>query len=108
MNEYLRKQNEKFDAIFNTGHQLGQQQIIDYLQIALHDVGWGEDRIWNLLQQIYELNAHFFDAFDRKNAEADVLQEHLDRALGDICKTRPLIPFKQRYDYIKQEKYGRR
>lgn len=90
--------------------RINRQKLTDYFQIALHRRhGFGEKRLWELLMDIKELFEYFAPAFDVRHPECDVRREHLDRALGECCgKEHPLIPFDERYDYLKKVDYGRK
>ncbi len=95
-------------AAFDIGLQIGRQQTIDFMQIALRTKhGIGEKRMWEMLQTIKSLYDEFWPAFDVKHTECDYYQERLDRALGESCgKEHPLVPFNERYEYMKQVRYG--
>jgi len=114
MNAYLKRQNDLQQEIFETGIRLGNQQILDYLAIALNEsetVGkaFGEDKIRKVLDRIAVLYHDFHPAFEpTTNSEADYFQELLDRRLEPLCKKLPFIPFHERYPEVRQMKYGRR
>ncbi len=112
MNAYLEKQKAIQQELFETGIRLGNQQILDYLAIALNDAdtmgkALGEEKIRRVLARIAELYEFFHPAFESTtNSEADYYQELLDRRLELLCKKQPLIPFSERYDELKQIRYG--
>lgn len=107
-NKYLQQMSETVDRTFNAGHRVGQQQIIDYLAIALNEEGYGYERIMRVLTRVSALNEEFFDALNEKRcAEADVLQERLDALLREICKGRDFMPFAERYPEIKHYVCGK-
>ena len=97
-------------AAFDIGLRIGRQQSIDLLQLALQSKqGFGEKRMWEVLQEMSALYDEFSTAFDVKNPECDYYRERLDRALEQNCgKEHPLIPFKERYEDLKQVTYGRK
>ena len=92
---------------FDIGMKVGRQQTIDMLQIALRkEHGWGEKRLYDLLMNMKELVEYFWPAFDVKDDECDYYRELLDRALAENCgKEHPLIPFDERYEYLKKVNY---
>lgn len=107
-NRYMQRMTKTVDDMFNGGHRIGQQQIVDYLAIALHEEGWGYDRIMRVITRVYELNNEFFDALNEKRCdEADVLQERLDALLREICKGHEFMPFAERYPEIKHYVCGK-
>lgn len=113
MNSFLARREAVETAIFNAGLRIGFQQALDFFQIALHDKeimgknAMGEDKLWRVLQGVLALEKQYKDAFQPKMAEADYLQELLDRQLAEICKKRQLVPFAERYDELKECTYGR-
>ena len=92
---------------FDVGMSVGRQQTIDMLQIALNrEHGFGEKRLHELLMSMKELVDYFFTAFDVKDDECDWYREQLDQALSVSCgKEHPLIPFDERYEYLKKVNY---
>ena len=92
---------------FDIGMKVGRQQTIDMLQIALRkEHGWGEKRLYDLLMNMKELVEYFWPAFDVKDDECDYYRELLDRAIAENCgKEHPLIPFDERYEYLKKVNY---
>lgn len=96
-------------AAFDVGLSVGRQQTVDFIQLALQKRGYGEKRIWEILMDMKALYDEFWPAFDVKNPECDYYREQLDRALSQNCgKEHPLVPFKERYEYLKEVKYGRK
>lgn len=87
-----------------------RQMMLDTLQVTLHEAGWGFERIDAISKRWAEHYNYFSRALrTRSDPEADVAQEHLDRALMDILKgKRDLIPFWARYPEIKSVQYGRK
>lgn len=114
MNHFLKKQGNILDDVFNAALRIGFQQAMDFFQIALHDpkiMGkdtLGEDRQYKVLMEVVALHKVYEDAFYPKKAEADYMQELLDRNLAAICKKRKIVPFAERYDELKKCNYGRR
>ena len=114
MNHFLKKQAHIQDDIFNAGLRIGFQQAMDFFQLALHDpkiMGkdtLGEERLYRVLTEVIALHKVYDEAFYPKKAEADYMQELLDRKLSEICKKRKIVPFAERYDELKKCSYGRR
>lgn len=107
-NSLAARMSRQSDDMFNSGHRVGQQQIIDYLAIALNEEGWGYDRIMRVITRVHDLNVEFFDSLNEKRCDdADVLQEHLDSLLREICKGHDFMPFAERYPEIKHYVCGR-
>ena len=104
---YAQRHKATIQTAFDIGLSIGRQQNIDMLQIALHKLhGMGEKRIWELLMEMKDLFDYFSPAFDVKDPECDYYRELLDRALSENCgKEHPLIPFNERYEYLKQVNY---
>lgn len=97
-NAYLAKVAMEKRELLNVGIQVGAQQIIDALQLALQEEGYGTDRTYRILKNTMMYREGFMRAFDRKDPEADVFREHLDRALSNLCDDEhPLIAFEERY-----------
>ena len=95
-------------AAFDIGLRIGRQQSIDFMQLALQITqGFGEKRMAEVLDKMSKLYDEFWPAFDVRHEECDVCREHLDRALAQNCgKEHPLIPFAERYEDLKQVRYG--
>jgi hypothetical protein len=108
-NTYLDKKKEREQTLLDIGVTCGKQQIVDYLTIALHDASimgkdtFGRERIEKVLVRLMQLDSEFSDAYTVK-AEADYLQEKLDRSLREIYGDE-LIPFSERQPYVKQMGY---
>jgi len=108
MNLLQRHEAEK-QAAFDVGQCVGRQQVIDMVQLALQKRGYGEKRLWEILMDMKALYDEFWPAFDVKHPECDCYRERLDRCLSQNCgKEHPLVPFKERYEYLKQVNYGGR
>ena len=95
-------------AAFEMGLCIGRQQSIDFFQLALQNKqGFGEKRMWEILMEMADLYDEFLPAFDVKHPECDYYRDKLDRALAQNCgNEHPLIPFHERYEDLKQVKYG--
>ena len=105
---YLQRQAIRDQAVVLAVEQTTQQLMLDTLQVTMHrEYGWGYDRIKALSEQWAALYNHFHGAIDR-GPEQDVFQEHLDRQLVEIMRGKQaLIPFAQRYPYLREIKYGK-
>lgn len=102
MNGYLEKRAAKEAVLINASQRITQQLCMDTAQIALHEMGWGYDRILKFSILWGELYNHYFGALERPankmEDERDVYRHHLDEALRDILKDKQeLIPFLERY-----------
>lgn len=110
-NGYLEKKLAVQQALVDAGVRCGQQQIVDYLTIALRDpavVGkdiWGRERIDKLFIALEALDREFADAYTTKK-EADYLQDKLDRKLREVYGDE-LLPFAARQPDIKQVGYDK-
>lgn len=105
---FMAKQLAMRQAMIDATERVTQQLMMDTLQIALHEFGWGYDRIMKLTKAWADAYNHYHDTLDVKNVEADVLRVHLDRELADILKgNQDLIPFEERYPEIKEIVYGK-
>lgn len=104
----IEKMNAEKQLAFDIGLRIGRQQSIDLMQLALQSKqGFGEKRMWEVLQEMATLYDEFHPAFDVKHPECDYYREMLDRALAQNCgKEHPLIPFHERYEDLKQVRYG--
>ena len=108
-NGYLAKKAALNQALLDIGIECGKQQIMDYLTIALRDpnvVGsdiFGKERILKVFAAIEALDKEFVDAYT-VGAEADYLQEKLDRMLREVYGD-ALIPFRVRQPHIRQPGY---
>lgn len=96
-------------AAFDVGLSVGRQQTVDFIQLAMQSRGYGEKRLWELLQDMSKLYDEYWPAFDVRHPECDYYRELLDRVLSQSCgKEHPLVPFLERYEYLKDVKYGRK
>ena len=109
VNGYLTKKAAFNQALLDIGMESGKQQIMDYLTIALRDPDvvkddiFGRKRIDKVFAKIEALDKEYADAYTTK-AEADVLQERLDRKLREVYRDK-LVPFQVRQPHIKQLGY---
>lgn len=105
---YLQRQKEVMQAVMEVSEQTTRQLMLDTLQITMHvEHGWGFDRIKALSEAWAKVYNQLHGAVER-GPEQDVAQEHLDRALLEIMRGRQeLIPFAERYPYLREIKYGR-
>ena len=93
-------------AAFDVGLSVGRQQTVDFIQLALQKRGYGEKRIWEILMDMKALYDEFWPAFEVRHPECDYYRELLDRCLGQNCgKEHPLVPFKERYEYLRDVNY---
>ena len=108
-NAYLEKQRAEKDMFMHAVEGIVRQYDIDTLHVTLNEeLGLGYEKLmyitdkWMSNQQKYRqaVNPHAY-------VEADVAQEHLDRRLALIASRRkkPLIPFVERYPYLRKIKY---
>lgn len=105
---FLERIEQEKQAAFEAAQRISRQKMTDFLQIALHNrYGFGEQRIWEVLMDIVALFEEFQPAFDVRHPECDWYRERLDRLLSQNCgKEHPLIPFAERYEDLKQVRYG--
>jgi hypothetical protein len=103
-NSFLIQQQEIRRAHFNAGLQMGRQQIIDMMSIALNDQSvmgkdtFGRERLLRLVKAVGDGIDTYQKAWER-NDETDYyrakLDEQLSKAYGnDMCGT-----FESRYEY---------
>ena len=106
-NAYLQKRNLEREAWMHLAERVTEQFMTDTLQMTLHQhYGFGYDRIMELTEHWREMLQEYRPALHSKNAEADVLQEHMDRAMLQILRGKAeLIPFEERYPELKKVRY---
>lgn len=109
---YLKRQADVQDRLLKIGTEVGQQQVFDALALALRDPAvmgtkgvLGPAKVKTVCQRVQEIVHEFADAWS-PGPEQDYQQDRLDRALKDVFG-RELQPFKQRYPYMKEQKYRR-
>ena len=105
---FLQRQQQIQNNVMRAAELLAKQYMIDTLQITLHkDFGLGYDRQKRLMEAA-EARAEYRAALDPKDPEADVAQDHLDRAISEILAGRcEIIPFEERSPELKKITYGR-
>lgn len=106
-NAYLDKRRAEKDAFMHQVEGLIKQFMADTLVIALNqEAGWGFDRLQRLMDRWEACRVEFRPALNPSDPEADVAQEHLDRALREIVRGRmDLIPWEERYPDLKRVRY---
>ena len=80
------------------------QYLTDTAVIALHNLGWGEDRVRRFVDEWGKVYDQYFDAL-RNIPESDYYREKLDERLEPLCKQEPLIKFEDRYEFIPDMRY---
>ena len=110
-NDFIKRQQERDQKMFDAGTRIGSQQLWDFMQLVLRDpdvVGkktFSRAGLEKIYQGIKERRDYFHLAFTA-DKEADVRQEELDRCLGEIWEE-DLSPFYERYDELKKFDYGK-
>ena len=112
-NDFLARQRQREQEVFDAGLRIGRQQMCDYLTLALRDPEtMGKDtfsgkRIIKVIRKINDLMCKFASAFEKCD-EADYYQEKLDCALreayGDEIKE-GFFGFHDRYECVKKQDY---
>ena len=115
-NDFLARQRQREQEVFDAGLRIGRQQMCDYLTLALRDPGtMGKDtfsgkRIIKVINKINDIMCKLSKAFD-KCEEADYYQEKLDCALreayGDEIRD-GFVSFNERYEIVKKFDYNTR
>ena len=115
-NDFLARQRQREQEVFDAGLRIGRQQMCDYLTLALRDTEtMGKDtfsgkRIIKVINKINDLMCKFSSAFDKCD-EADYYQEKLDHALreayGDEIQD-GFFSFNERYEIVKKFDYNER
>ena len=109
-NAYLAKQKAEKDAFMHSVERLVKQYMIDTLHITLNQTeGWGYDRIMRLTENWEKTREEFRQALNPLlDAEADVMQEHIDRIIQQIIDGKgPFYPWGDRYPDLRGVKYKR-
>lgn len=102
----LQRQADRENAVMHAAEMLSKQYMVDTAQIALHRLGWGFDRIMRFTEEWQAVREEYRKALNPKDPEADVEQEHMDRALDQIINGKmELIPFYERYPDLKKVRY---
>ena len=104
-NAYLKRQAADRQVFMDATSRVTRQMMVDTLILAANEqLGLGYERLDQLIYRWAEIYNHYWDACS-KNVEADVLREHLDRALLDIVKGRDFYPFEERYPDVNKITY---
>ena len=115
-NDFLARQRQREQEVFDAGLRIGRQQMCDYLTLALRDSEtMGKDtfsgkRIIKVINKINDLMCKFSSAFDKCD-EADYYQEKLDCALREAYGEEILdgfFSFNERYEAVKKFDYNTR
>lgn len=110
-NGYLKKKQEREQALLDIGVTCGKQQMVDYLTCVLRNplyVGkdiFGRDRIDRIMVGLLTYDKKYEKAYT-KDVEADVAQEHLDNELRQVYGDE-LVPFKERQPDVVQMNYSK-
>jgi hypothetical protein len=109
-NNYLERQRAERQAYFDAGLQMGRQQILDMMCIALNDPDimgkdvFGKDRLLKVVKGIGE----YIDVYEKawqKDDEADYWQVKMDAILAKIYGEGMHDTFHARYEYCKEFNY---
>lgn len=109
-NDFLSKQRALNNACFNAGLQMGRQQIIDCMSLALRDtdiVGkdtFGKERLMKIVVGIGGYIDKYQKAWER-DVETDYYREKLDNALAEAYGEELLDTFIKRYEYCTEYDY---
>ena len=103
---YLQEiERKRIDAI-NKAELATRQFMLDTAQVALHQLGWGFDRIKTFTEKWAEVHNYFYPCVDVRNPEADYLRARLDTAIEEIFRGKQeIIPFEERYRDLKKVGY---
>lgn len=105
-NDYLSRQKAAQDAIMRAAERLTEQYMEDTLEITMHRMGWGYERMCRLLTEWEKIRREYSVALRPSDPEADVAQEHIDAEIRDICKGKSdIMPFVERYPELKKISY---
>lgn len=109
-NGYLQRRNDAQHAVMRAAERLTEQYMEDTLEITMHRMGWGYDRMCRLLTEWEQIRKEYSAALRPSDPEADVAQEHMDAEIRAICKDKwEIMPFVERYPELKKISYeGRR
>lgn len=103
----LQRQADSENAMMHAAERLTKQYMIDTVQLTLHELGWGFDRIMRFSEQWQAVREEYRAALWPKDPECDVAQDHMDRALVQIINGKmELIPFSERYPDLRKITYG--
>ena len=105
-NGYLQRQNDVQNAIMRAAERMTEQYMEDTLEITIHRMGWGYERICRLITEWEKVRREYSVALRPSDPEADVAQEHIDAEIRDICKGKwEIMPFVERYPELKKISY---
>lgn len=112
-NDFLARQRQREQEVFDAGMRIGRQQMCDYITLALRNPAvmnkdtFAGKRIITVLNEVKRLMDEFSPAFEKCD-EADYYQEKLDRLLreayGDDIKE-GFFGFHDRYECVKKQDY---
>jgi hypothetical protein len=109
-NGFLEKQRVERQAYFEAGLQMGRQQILDCVSLALNDQDimgkdtFGKDRLIRVIKGIGEYIDKFQKAWERHD-ETDYYRAKMDERLSAIYGEGLLDTFSKRYEYCKDYDY---
>lgn len=101
-NAYLQKQKENERYHLNRGAHVGQQFMVDMLQLALHEEGHGWERMRKLLDRIEQLSSYYKVCLAFTD-ESDVRFIQMDEQLKHLCRDHmdDFVPYEVRYEGVK-------
>lgn len=108
-NDYLERQRKIQQTYLDIGEEMGIQKAWDYIQIVLRNPevmgknAFGKGKMKKVYEELAKVSDHYKTAFS-DDKEADYRQEELDGVLREIWED-DLVPFKDRYPYIRQFNY---
>lgn len=109
-NEYIAKRDASRQGFFEAGLQMGRQQIIDMMSLALRDpeiVGkdvFGRERLAKLIRGI----GLYIDTYElawQKHDETDYYRAKLDAALAEAYGAELHDSFLKRYEFSPEYNY---
>lgn len=109
-NGYLERQRIANQTYFDAGLQMGRQQILDMMSVALNDPSvmgkdtFGKDRLLRVVKAIGENIDYFQKAWER-HEETDYFRAKLDCILAQIYGEGLHDTFLDRYDYCTDFNY---
>ena len=101
-NAFLQKQAEDRRRHLNLGAHVGQQFMVDMLQLALHEEGFGYERMFKLLRRIEELSEYYKVCLAFSD-ESDARFVQMDEQLKHLCRDHmdEFVPFTDRYEGVR-------
>ena len=112
-NDFLARQRQREQEVFDAGLRIGRQQMCDFITLALREPDvmrkdtFSGKRIVMVLQEVKKKMEEFSPAFEKCD-EADYYQEKLDCALreayGDEIRD-GFFSFCERYEEVKKFNY---